>query len=120
MRFSAMHFATELGVNGFVQYNSRGEIVIEAEGDEEHLKEFVRWCREGSATMVVSGVEVIECETKWYTSFDIRRGLYGGGTLSENPGRIKLMKLFFKRLRRVFGDRKQEEQAENFQSVNKI
>jgi|GEM_PF-288335 len=102
MRFSAMHFANELGVNGFAQYSSRGEIIIEAEGREEQLEEFIRWCREGSASLVVSGVEVRECENKWYTSFDIRHGLHGGGELSEKPARTTLMKLFFKRLRRVF------------------
>ena len=102
MRFSVMHFAKDVGVNGFVQYNSCGEIIIEAEGREEQLSEFVSLCREWSASFVVSGVEVSECETKWYSSFDIRHGLHGVGTLEKEPVRASVIKSFFNRVRRVF------------------
>ncbi len=106
MRFSAMHFANELGVNGFAQYNSRGEIIIEAEGGEEQLREFVRLCRDCSASLEVSEKEMNEREKTEYTSFDIRHGLYGEGTPLEKSDRTSLIKLFFNRMRRVFSSGK--------------
>ncbi len=108
MRFSAMHFANELGVNGFAQYNSRGEIIIEAEGGEEQLREFVRLCRDCSASLEVSEKEMNEREKTEYTSFDIRHGLYGEGTLSDKPSHPNLMKLFLNRVRRALSSGKQD------------
>jgi len=113
MRFSALHFASELGVNGFAQYNSRGEIIIEAEGGEEQLREFVRLCRECAASFVVSGVEVNECEKTGYTSFDIRHGLHDGGTQSNKATSPTLMKSFFTRVRHVFSSGKNFVKADN-------
>jgi len=106
MRFGAMHFANEVGVKGYAQYNRRGDIIIEAEGEEGQLREYIRWCREGPPSLVVSGVEVRETEIKWYTSFDIRHGLHGGGTLSDKPAQTKRMRLFFNRVWRVFSSDK--------------
>ncbi len=108
MRFSAMHFANELGVNGFAQYNSRGEIIIEAEGGEEQLREFVRLCRDCYASLEVSEKEMNEREKTEYTSFDIRHGLYGEGTLSDKPSHPNLMKLFLNRVRRALSSGKQD------------
>ena len=108
MRFSVMHFANELGVNGFVQYNNRGEIVIEAEGGEEQLRDFTGMCREWAASLVVSAGEVHESENTRYTSFEIRHGLYGGGILSDNPSHPNLMKSFLNRVRRALSSGKQD------------
>ena len=106
MRFGAMHFAHQLGVNGFAQYNSRGEIIIEVEGGEEPLREFVRLCRECSASLEVSDVEMNECKKTGYTSFNIRHGLHDGGTQSNKPTSPTLMKSFFTRARHVFSSGK--------------
>jgi acylphosphatase len=113
MRFSAMHFAKEVGVNGFVQYNSLGEIIIEAEGGEEQLREFVRLCTECAASFVFPHVDVNECEKTGYTSFDIRHGLHDGGTHSIKPASPTLMKSFFTRARRVFSSGKNVVKADN-------
>lgn len=103
-----MHFAHQLGVNGFAQYNSRGEIIIEAEGGEEQLREFVGFCRECSASLEVSDLEMNEYEKTGYTSFDIRHGLYREGTLSDKPSRPNLMKSFLNRVRRALSSGKQD------------
>ena len=46
-RGSACKKAQELGLVGFVRNEPDGSIYIEAEGEEESLREFARWCSDG-------------------------------------------------------------------------
>ena len=47
-RDSARQWARKLRIRGFTRNESDGSVYIEAEGEEEKLKEFLDWCRAGS------------------------------------------------------------------------
>lgn len=46
-RFYAQKSAHELEITGFVKNQKDGSVYIEAEGEEESLKQFVDWCHKG-------------------------------------------------------------------------
>ena len=69
-RYSAKKQAESLGIAGLVRNESRG-VYIEAEGEEENLKEFIKWCRKGPLWSGVESVSVSEGEIKNLTGFNI-------------------------------------------------
>lgn len=71
-RSSTKNKAQELGVSGYAQNNSDGSVFIEAEGDEDNLKQFINWCEEGPDTAKVSHVEYQEGDVKDYDKFEIK------------------------------------------------
>jgi len=52
--------ARKMHVAGFVMNEPDGTVYIEAEAEEEVLKEFLGWCEKGPITAKVAGVE-----TEW-------------------------------------------------------
>lgn len=46
-----------------------GNIIIEAEGNENELEEFITWCRAGNQTPAPESVEVIEKPLAYYNEF---------------------------------------------------
>ena len=52
-RHSAKQKAKELGIKGFVRNEPDDAVYIEAEGEEENLKQFSDWCRQGPASAQV-------------------------------------------------------------------
>lgn len=72
-RASAKDIAEKLDVRGFTQNLSDGSVYIEAEGDEENLKQFIDWCQQGPPRASVSDVNVVEAELKNFQRFDIKR-----------------------------------------------
>lgn len=62
-RYSAREKARELGLGGWVENLSDGSVYVAAEGEEESLKKFLDWCREGSEAAAVKKVE-----WKWDTN----------------------------------------------------
>jgi len=68
-RDSTRKKAEELGVLGFVRNEPDNSVYIEAEGEEEKLKEFLAWCRDGSEWAKVSKVEYEEDKFKNFTEF---------------------------------------------------
>lgn len=56
-RDAAKEKADKLNIYGFVKNESNGTVYIEAEGEEENLKEFLNWCRVGPASSQVEKVE---------------------------------------------------------------
>lgn len=72
-RASAKDVAEKLDVRGFAQNLSDGSVYIEAEGDEENLKQFIDWCQQGPPRASVSNVNVVEAELKSFQRFDIKR-----------------------------------------------
>ena len=56
-RDAAYWTARKLYVAGFVMNEPDGAVYIEAEGEEEALKKFLEWCREGPLTAKVDKVE---------------------------------------------------------------
>ena len=72
-RASTKTKADELRIHGFVR-NERDETVyIEAEGEEEDLKEFIAWCEKGPKYAIVERCEVEEAAMKDLTGFVILR-----------------------------------------------
>jgi len=72
-RASAKQKAEELGIGGFAQNLPDGSVLIEAEGDETALKEFMDWCRTGPKHAKVSEVKSVSGEKVGYAIFEIRR-----------------------------------------------
>lgn len=72
-RASTKAVADQLGVKGFVQNESDGNVFIEAEGDEVSLDMFLDWCKEGPEHAKVISVESHEGELKNYRNFDVLR-----------------------------------------------
>lgn len=59
-RASARKKAEELNLVGWVKNLPNENVEILAEGEERDLKEFIKWCYNGS-----SGAQVAKVETKW-------------------------------------------------------
>ncbi|MCB0804572.1 MAG: acylphosphatase [Bacteroidales bacterium] len=72
-RFSCMEAAYKYKVKGFVKNNSDGTVYIEAEGQEDYLEDFRKWCYKGPVWARVHKVEESEGACKDYESFEIVR-----------------------------------------------
>lgn len=72
-RASAKDIAEKLDVRGFAQNLPDGSVYIEAEGDEENIKQFIDWCQQGPPRASVSNVNITEAELKNFQRFDIKR-----------------------------------------------
>lgn len=59
-RQSTLEEARKLGIRGWVQNLSNGEVEILAEALEEHLNALVSWCKKGPPLAVVENVYVHE------------------------------------------------------------
>ncbi len=67
-RSNAKRKAEGLNLTGWAKNRSDGKVEILAEGEEEGLKEFIKWCYNGSEGARVEGVEI-----KWK---DIEKGKF--------------------------------------------
>jgi len=103
LRFSSMHIAHTLSIRGYVQYTRAGNIFIEAEGDDEHIDQFLAWCRNEATSPQVSSISIVEAAPKGHSSFDIRHGTCNDDAPSLKPFPIKPLRLFFGKIRRVIG-----------------
>ena len=72
-RASAYRKAVELGLCGFVKNLPDGSVYAEAEGPEDRLQGFVRWCWDGPELARVDQVEVLEGAVQGFGQFDIGR-----------------------------------------------
>ncbi|RLC38372.1 acylphosphatase [Candidatus Falkowbacteria bacterium] len=72
-RESTKKKARELGVAGWVKNEPDGSVHAEAEGEEDKIEEFMKWCHEGSELSKVERVEVEESkDLKGYKNFKVR------------------------------------------------
>lgn len=71
-RDTARQVATRLGLAGFARNEPDGSVHIEVEGEESALREFLKWCPEGSQYSEVENVEHSEHEVVGHQGFDIR------------------------------------------------
>lgn len=46
-RASAMEYAIELGIKGFVRNESNGDVYLEAIGTESQIDQLILWCHQG-------------------------------------------------------------------------
>lgn len=72
-RANAQDKAEALGILGWVKNEPDGSVLIEAEGTEDTLQEFVSWCRQGPAYARVEKVEYEEDNHQGFARFDIKR-----------------------------------------------
>lgn len=56
-RDAAYRRARTLAIAGFVMNEPGGTVYIEAEGEEDALREFLAWCRKGPITAKVAKVD---------------------------------------------------------------
>lgn len=72
-RFSCMEAAYRIGITGFVKNKKDGTVYVEAEGPEEHIEQFVKWCHKGPTWARIKKVEIEPGELKDHKSFEIVR-----------------------------------------------
>jgi acylphosphatase len=72
-RKSACEEGLRLGLSGCAQNLPDGSVAIEAEGEQEMLDAFVRWCRKGPPLAKVDHVEVREGDVIGHVGFIIRK-----------------------------------------------
>lgn len=72
-RVHALQMAELLGLKGRVRNLPNGDVLAEAEGDEEMLVRFIQWCHQGSPQAVVTYVSVEAGPLQHYTEFRIDR-----------------------------------------------
>ncbi len=68
-RDSARMKAEELGLAGFARNEPDGSVYIEAEGEEDALKEFLAWCGKGPEFAKVTKVESAPGQEKYFRGF---------------------------------------------------
>ena len=71
-RASTKGRAEELGICGWVKNESDGSVLIEAEGEEGSMNEFLNWCKAGPLMSKVENVSTETIEAGNYTDFKIR------------------------------------------------
>ncbi len=72
-RHSARQKASELNINGFAKNELDGTVYIEAEGKEDNLKSFLKWCHQGPQLASVNKVESeFRPEIKNFTDFTLK------------------------------------------------
>jgi acylphosphatase len=72
-RASTKKEADALGIYGFVKNEPDGSVYIEAEGDENMLRDFATWCKHGPPSAAVQHCDVSEGALQHYRSFEIKR-----------------------------------------------
>ena len=72
-RASTKEKADRLGVKGFVRNEPDSSVYIEAEGEEEALNEFIKWCHHGPPHAYVEKCDVLEGVVKNLSRFAIER-----------------------------------------------
>ena len=72
-RVNAIEAANNLGIKGFARNEQDGSVYIEAEGDDDVLKQFINWCYKGPSRAKVERVVTEEGVMRNYTTFAIQR-----------------------------------------------
>lgn len=72
-RASTKEQADTLGVTGFVRNEANGDVYIEAEGEESHLQEFLKWCGRGPSRARVDNLKIEEGLLKNFIRFEVSR-----------------------------------------------
>lgn len=65
--------AMSLGLTGYVKNLHNGDVLIEAEGEDEHIHQLIDWCYVGSPRSKVSEVIAEEQAVKNLETFELKR-----------------------------------------------
>jgi acylphosphatase len=71
-RDTAKRQALKLGITGFARNEPDGTVYIEAEGEDQPISEYIKWCHEGSRQATVENVTVSEHVPVGHKGFRIR------------------------------------------------
>jgi len=52
--FAVFHQARKTGITGFMKYGDEGFPVIDAQGENQQVDRFIRWCREGRTNIEIT------------------------------------------------------------------
>ena len=64
--------AEELGLAGFTKNERDGTLLIEAEGEERLLRDFLDWCKKGPVGAHITYMEVYEGPPGGFKGFEVR------------------------------------------------
>jgi len=78
-RFQVLQMATDLGITGFIRQESDNSIYLEAEGEEEELKKFMRFCKSGVDKAMVTDFQYESAEPVDHHGFT-----FGDYTVSDH------------------------------------
>jgi len=70
-RDSARREALRLGLAGFVRNDPDGSVYIDAEGDEDSLRQLLWWCTKGSPEAKVTNVTHSEQKVAGHQGFEV-------------------------------------------------
>lgn len=70
-RYYTQKKAEMLDIKGFVKNMPDGSVYVEAEGDEEKVDEFIRYCHTGPSWANVTGVDIQEAPINDFQGFYI-------------------------------------------------
>lgn len=63
--------AKSLKINGTVKNMADGSVQIIAEGDENNIEHFVKWCHEGPLLAKVGSIKIFEMKLEGFSNFEI-------------------------------------------------
>ncbi|BBB33549.1 acylphosphatase [Thermotomaculum hydrothermale] len=72
-RYFTLSKAKLLGINGFVKNLPDGSVFVDCEGDDENLRIFLDYLREGPHFALVERIEIQEEAPEGYIDFEIKR-----------------------------------------------
>ncbi|MBP6978915.1 MAG: acylphosphatase [Bacteroidales bacterium] len=71
-RYYTLQQARLNDIRGYVRNKPDGSVFIEAEGEEEKLELFIRWCHDGPRWAIVENIEITEQKPGNFSGFTIR------------------------------------------------
>ncbi len=69
-RFHALRGAIDFNIKGMVRQEG-GDIIIEAEGEQDALDHFIAWCSKGTMFSGISSVQVVSKNIAGFSDFMI-------------------------------------------------
>lgn len=71
LRYSAKEEADKLGIYGYARNLRDGSVVIEVEGQDSSIDQFMKWLKFSPGLSEVKGFEINESEIKGYREFQV-------------------------------------------------
>lgn len=72
-RASTKDVAEKFSIKGFVRNEKDGSVYMEAEGEEEKLKQFIEWCNQGPSHAIVENITIVEGSVQGFAKFEVKR-----------------------------------------------
>lgn len=72
-RFYAKYAASKFNISGFITHKKDDALYIEAEGEEEDLKQFIHYCKKGTIESRLNNIRIVSAGMKNHEDFIIVR-----------------------------------------------